>query len=145
MRAAMAFGLMPFCRASALKLCFQLSKLAPVLPHLAASAVLAAARITAVVASNPIHLPSLMPSSAFASIWGTQNVPPSDGLVTAWMGWHQGAVDAMPNPPSAQIEALFPTFVYRTVVEGVGRLNHDLEQAALALAESDEAGRRWCA
>ena len=46
---------------------------------------------------------------------------------------------------SAQIEALFPTLVYRTSILGSGRLNRDLEQAAFALAENDAAGRRWCA
>jgi uncharacterized protein (TIGR02466 family) len=50
----------------------------------------------------------------------------------------------MPKPPSAHIEALFPTLVYRTVIEEAGRLNHDLERAALDLAENDTAGRRWC-
>jgi uncharacterized protein (TIGR02466 family) len=50
----------------------------------------------------------------------------------------------MPKPPSPHIEALFPTLVYHASVEGAGRLNHDLEQAALALAENDTAGRRWC-
>lgn len=50
----------------------------------------------------------------------------------------------MPKPPSAHIEALFPTLVYRTVIEGAGRLNHELELAALALAQNDTAGRRWC-
>ncbi len=44
----------------------------------------------------------------------------------------------------AQIEALFPTLVYRTSIAGAGRLNHELEQAAFALAENDRAGRRWC-
>jgi uncharacterized protein (TIGR02466 family) len=53
-------------------------------------------------------------------------------------------VEPMPKPSSAHIEALFPTLVYRTVIEGAGRLNHDLEQAALALAENDTAGQRWC-
>jgi uncharacterized protein (TIGR02466 family) len=50
----------------------------------------------------------------------------------------------MANRPSAHIEALFPTLVYRTVIEGAQRLNHDIEQAALGLAENDMAGRRWC-
>jgi uncharacterized protein (TIGR02466 family) len=50
----------------------------------------------------------------------------------------------MPKPPPPHIEALFPTLVYRTAIAGAGRLNHDLEQAALALAENDAAGRRWC-
>jgi uncharacterized protein (TIGR02466 family) len=51
----------------------------------------------------------------------------------------------MPKPPAAHVKTLFPTLVYRTEVEGAARLNHDLEQAALALAENDAAGRRWCA
>jgi uncharacterized protein (TIGR02466 family) len=50
----------------------------------------------------------------------------------------------MPRPPSPNIEALFPTLVYRAVIARARRLNHDLEQAALALAESDTAGRHWC-
>jgi uncharacterized protein (TIGR02466 family) len=50
----------------------------------------------------------------------------------------------MPNPSSAHIEALFPTLVYRAMIEKSGRLNHDLEAAALALAENDTRGRRWC-
>ncbi|MGE4253413.1 MAG: TIGR02466 family protein [Parvibaculaceae bacterium] len=50
----------------------------------------------------------------------------------------------MPKPPAAHIETLFPTLVYRAEVAGAGRLNHDLEQAALALAEQDLVGRRWC-
>jgi uncharacterized protein (TIGR02466 family) len=50
----------------------------------------------------------------------------------------------MAKPPTAHIETLFPTLVYRTLVEGAGRLNHDLEMAALELAASDTAGRRWC-
>jgi uncharacterized protein (TIGR02466 family) len=51
----------------------------------------------------------------------------------------------MPKPASTHIETLFPTLVYRAHVEGASRLNRDLEQAALALAEDDAAGRRWCA
>ncbi len=50
----------------------------------------------------------------------------------------------MPKTPPAHIETLFPTLVYRTVLAGAGRLNHDLEQAALDLAENDTAGQRWC-
>jgi uncharacterized protein (TIGR02466 family) len=46
---------------------------------------------------------------------------------------------------SADIEALFPTFVYRTSLAGTGRLNHELELAAFALADNDRAGQRWCA
>lgn len=44
-----------------------------------------------------------------------------------------------------QIEALFPTLVYRAGLDRADRLNHALEQAAFELAEHDEAGRRWCA
>src|SRR5690348_16268511 len=65
MRAAMAFGVTPFCLASVPKLAFHLSKLAPVLPHLAASAALATTEKTAAITSNPVHLPSLIPSSAY--------------------------------------------------------------------------------
>lgn len=50
----------------------------------------------------------------------------------------------MPKPPSAHIDALFPTLVFRTAIAGAQRFNRDLEQAALALAENDIAGRRWC-
>lgn len=44
-----------------------------------------------------------------------------------------------------QIEALFPTLVYRAGLDRADRLNHALEQAAFELAEHDDAGRRWCA
>jgi uncharacterized protein (TIGR02466 family) len=44
-----------------------------------------------------------------------------------------------------QIEALFPTLVYRAGLDRADRLNHALEQAAFELAEHDKAGRRWCA
>lgn len=44
----------------------------------------------------------------------------------------------------AQIQALFPTLIYRAGLAGANRLNHELEQAALALAQNDTAGRRWC-
>ncbi|WP_119387921.1 TIGR02466 family protein [Taklimakanibacter lacteus] len=43
------------------------------------------------------------------------------------------------------IESLFPTLIFRATLAGSGRLNHELEQAAFALAETDLAGRRWCA
>jgi len=43
-----------------------------------------------------------------------------------------------------QTESLFPTLIYRASLPNSGRLNHELEQAASALAESDMAGRRWC-
>jgi uncharacterized protein (TIGR02466 family) len=46
---------------------------------------------------------------------------------------------------AAQIETLFPTLIYRTVLAGTTRLNQDLEQAAFALAGNDRAGQRWCA
>jgi hypothetical protein len=73
---------MPLLLASALKLFFQLSKLAPVLPHLAASAAPAAARNTAAVASPPIQVPSLMLSSALITDLTKPNVPSSATLVT---------------------------------------------------------------
>jgi uncharacterized protein (TIGR02466 family) len=44
-----------------------------------------------------------------------------------------------------QIEALFPTLVYRAGLDRADSLNHALEQAAFELAEHDAAGRRWCA
>lgn len=50
----------------------------------------------------------------------------------------------MPKPSPAHIEALFPTLVYRAAIERAQRLNHDLEEAALALVANDMAGRRWC-
>jgi uncharacterized protein (TIGR02466 family) len=49
----------------------------------------------------------------------------------------------MPKP-RAHVEALFPTLIYRTVMEGSGRLNRALGEAARALADNDMAGRRWC-
>src|SRR5439155_9377315 len=52
---------MPLFLASALKVSFQVSKLAPVLPHLAASAAQAPNKRTADPAITPIHLPRLMP------------------------------------------------------------------------------------
>ncbi len=42
------------------------------------------------------------------------------------------------------IETLFATQVYRAEIANAGSLNLDLEDAALALNEHDEAGRRWC-
>jgi uncharacterized protein (TIGR02466 family) len=45
---------------------------------------------------------------------------------------------------SAQIEALFPTLIYRAQVPGAARLNRALEAEALWLAEHDRDGRRWC-
>jgi uncharacterized protein (TIGR02466 family) len=57
--------------------------------------------------------------------------------------WCNGIRRSMPKPPT-HIEALFPTLIYRAGIEGAVRLNHDLGAAALALADSDAAGRRWC-
>src|SRR4051794_21598860 len=48
----------------------------------------------------------------------------------------------MPDP---RIMALFPTFIYRAMVEGAKGLNAEIEDAALALAREDKAGARWCA
>ena len=45
---------------------------------------------------------------------------------------------------SPQIEALFPTQLYRAEVPNAAKLNIDLEDAALALSQHDEAGLRWC-
>lgn len=50
----------------------------------------------------------------------------------------------MPSCMPDQTESLFPTLIYRASLPNSGRLNHELEQAASALAESDMAGRRWC-
>src|SRR5438552_2792022 len=57
------------------------------------------------------------------------------------LAWHP---IPMQKPP-VHVEMLFPTLIYRTAIAGAGRLNHDLEQAAYALAENDRAGQRWCA
>ena len=45
---------------------------------------------------------------------------------------------------SPQIEALFPTLVYRAEVANAQRLNLDLEDAAFSLSQHDAKGRRWC-
>lgn len=42
------------------------------------------------------------------------------------------------------IEALFPTLIYRAKVAGAAHLNPELEAVALSLARDDRAGRRWC-
>jgi uncharacterized protein (TIGR02466 family) len=42
------------------------------------------------------------------------------------------------------IRSLFPTLVYRAEALGVLRLNAEIEVAALALAQDDRAGQRWC-
>jgi uncharacterized protein (TIGR02466 family) len=42
------------------------------------------------------------------------------------------------------IEALFPTLIYRADQAGSPRLNHELEAAALALAQGDRKGQQWC-
>jgi uncharacterized protein (TIGR02466 family) len=60
------------------------------------------------------------------------------------MEWHQVDVATMPKPLSAHIESLFPTLVFRAHVAGATRLNHALEREALALAQNDAAGQRWC-
>jgi uncharacterized protein (TIGR02466 family) len=56
------------------------------------------------------------------------------------LAWHS---IPMQKPP-AHVEMLFPTLIYRAAIAGAGRLNHDLEQAAYALAENDRPGQRWC-
>ena len=43
-----------------------------------------------------------------------------------------------------QVRSLFPTLIYRADRAVGPRLNREIEIAALALAEEDEAGRRWC-
>jgi uncharacterized protein (TIGR02466 family) len=45
----------------------------------------------------------------------------------------------------ASTRDLFVTRIYRAELARADRLNRDLEDIALALAEQDEAGRRWCA
>ena len=42
------------------------------------------------------------------------------------------------------VRSLFPTLIYRADRAVGPRLNREIEIAALALAEEDEAGRRWC-
>jgi len=42
------------------------------------------------------------------------------------------------------IEALFPTLIYRAEVPDSGRLNLELEDAALSLSQHDTKGRKWC-
>jgi uncharacterized protein (TIGR02466 family) len=54
------------------------------------------------------------------------------------------AIEPMPDPTSPLVETLFPTLLYRAAIEKSGRLNHEIEAAALSLAENDAAGRRWC-
>ena len=44
----------------------------------------------------------------------------------------------------AKIQSVFPTLIYRAEVERAGRLNHDLESAALSLSRDDIAGLKWC-
>jgi uncharacterized protein (TIGR02466 family) len=45
---------------------------------------------------------------------------------------------------AAAIEALFQTLIYRADQAGSTRLNHQLEMAALKLAQQDRKGRLWC-
>jgi uncharacterized protein (TIGR02466 family) len=44
----------------------------------------------------------------------------------------------------ATTQDLFVTRLYRAELPGTGKLNHDLEAAALSLAMDDRAGIRWC-
>jgi len=43
-----------------------------------------------------------------------------------------------------QIEALFPTLIYRADGAGSMRLNRDLGETAWRLAREDKTGQRWC-
>jgi uncharacterized protein (TIGR02466 family) len=44
----------------------------------------------------------------------------------------------------SNIQALFPTLIYRDEIVPHQKLNLDLEDASLALAAVDAAGNRWC-
>ena len=44
----------------------------------------------------------------------------------------------------SNIQSLFPTLIYRDELANTTKLNHDLEEASLALAAVDDAGNRWC-
>ena len=44
----------------------------------------------------------------------------------------------------SKIQSYFPTLVYRADAAANFRLNHELESAALTLAQEDAAGIKWC-
>ncbi len=44
----------------------------------------------------------------------------------------------------SQILELFPTLLYRAELPASEKLNHQLETAALELADADKRGQRWC-
>jgi uncharacterized protein (TIGR02466 family) len=46
--------------------------------------------------------------------------------------------------PANQIEALFPTLIYRAEKAGPAQLNRVLGEAAWQLAREDVEGQRWC-
>src|SRR6185503_4308370 len=79
-----------------------------------------------------------------SAVSGTPTLPPRDAIVTVTMELREPALHGMPSCMPDQTESLFPTLIYRASLPNSGRLNHELEQAASALAESDMAGRRWC-
>ena len=58
------------------------------------------------------------------------------------MAWH--LLIAI-SKPTAHIATLFPTFIYRGNIEGTAKLNCELAAAALALAQEDRVGLKWCA
>lgn len=43
-----------------------------------------------------------------------------------------------------QVEALFPTLIYRAEVANATGLNLDIAEAALSLSQHDQKGLRWC-
>ncbi len=43
-----------------------------------------------------------------------------------------------------QVEALFPTLIYRAEVASATGLNLDIAEAALSLSQHDQKGLRWC-
>ena len=44
----------------------------------------------------------------------------------------------------SKIQSFFPTLIYRADNAATAKLNRDLEEAALMLAQDDVAGNRWC-
>ena len=44
----------------------------------------------------------------------------------------------------SKIQSFFPTLIYRADNAATAKLNHDLEDASLMLAQDDAVGNRWC-
>src|SRR5262245_40343843 len=94
---------MPFALASAAKRCCQLSKLAPVLPHFAASAAPDPNSMTASPAITLIHLLCLMKFSASCRHWSLTHF---DRIETARSKWVGGSSDVQYGTlPSRQSRA----------------------------------------